>query len=222
MVGLFKVFLSIPRTIYFNFRYLKLSEAVKLPIWIANNVRIKSLYRGAIVLEKLRFNSVHIGFHEADGLDTYTLKTILDIRKGGKLIIKDNAHIGQGASVVIHPEGIINLGKNFAISGTTTIITAKSITFGDDVQLSWNSTIMDSDAHRIYDTEGKWINPPSEINIGNHVWIAANTTVMKGTVIKDNTVVASNSLVNKAYTEGNCILAGQPARIVKQISTFKI
>lgn len=217
-----KILLSIPRTLYFNFRYLKFSQAIRIPVWLANNVRIKNMFKGGMVIENIHFNSVHIGFHEADGLDTYSVKTILDVRKGGCLVLKSTAHIGQGASLVVHSEGKLTLGRNFAISGTTSIICSKSITFGDDVQLSWNSMIMDSDAHRIYSTDGKWINPPTEITVGNRVWIAANTSIMKGAVIKDNTVVASNSLVNKAFSEGNCILAGQPAKVVKQIGGFAI
>lgn len=31
---------SLPRTIFFNFKYLPFRQAKKLPIWIANNVRI--------------------------------------------------------------------------------------------------------------------------------------------------------------------------------------
>jgi acetyltransferase-like isoleucine patch superfamily enzyme len=54
------------------------------------------------------------------------------------------------------------------------------------------------------------------------VWIAANTTILKGTKICDNTVVASNSLLNKEFQEGNCIIAGSPAKVVKRIGGFKI
>lgn len=165
---------------------------------------------------------IRIGFHEADAIDVHGQHTLLSIEKRGKLIFQDDAHIGHGAIINVKSEGKLSLGRNFAISGTTSIICSKSITFGDDVQLSWNSMIMDSDAHRIYSTDGKWINPPTEITVGNSVWIAANTSIMKGAVIKDNTVVASNSLVNKAFSEGNCILAGQPAKVVKQIGGFAI
>lgn len=113
-------------------------------------------------------------------------------------------------------------GEHFAVSGTTTVVASKSIRFGQDVQLSWNSLIMDSDAHRIFNTDGRWINPPREIRVGNKVWIAANTIVMKGAVIPDNTVVAAGSLVNRAFEVGNCILVGSPARVVKEIGGFEI
>lgn len=218
-----KIVYSIPRTIWFNFRYLPFRQAIKLPIWIANNVRIKKLYRKCLILNgEPRIGLIRIGYHEADGVDIYSVHTILDVDKTGRIIFRNDAHIGQGAIFRVNGNGTIMFGKNFAISGTTTIIASESITFGDDVQLSWNSRIMDSDAHKIFDMEGNWINPPKDIRIGNSVWIAANTSIMKGTVIGNNVIVAANSLVNKRYEESNIILGGQPARILKKINRFEL
>lgn len=218
-----KILLSLPRTIIFNLCYLPLHQAVKLPIWLAPNVRVRRLTKCSIKLKgNVRPFYVRIGYHEADGVDTYSAHTILDIHKGGKLVFNGDAHVGQGAIFVVKEDGVLTLGRHFAISGTTSIICSKAITFGDDVQLSWNSLIMDSDAHKIYDEDGRWINPPCDITIGNKVWIAANTNIAKGAVIGDNTVVASNSLVNKQFAGDNNILAGCPAKIIKHIGHFNI
>ncbi len=223
MGRILKIIASIPRTVWFNFRYLPFNQALKLPIWIANNVRIKELHRNCIQLcGDLRVGLIRIGYHEADGVDCYNAHTIINVAKYGKIIFQNDAHIGQGAILRVNERGKIELGKNFAISGTTSIIASGSIRFGDDVQLSWNSQIMDSDAHKIYDEDGNWINPPKEIQIGNKVWMAANCTVMKGVKIADNTIVASNSLLNKEFIEGNFIIGGQPAKVLKHIGSFEI
>lgn len=223
MGRIIKIIFSIPRTIWFNFRYLPFNQALKLPMWIANNVRIKELHSGCIeISENLKVGMVRIGYHEADGIDIYGTHTILSVAKSGKVIFKKDAHIGQGAIIRVNENAGIVFGKNFAISGTTSIIASESICFGDDVQLSWNSQIMDSDAHRIYDEDGTWINPPKEIHIGNKIWIAANCTVLKGSKIADNTVVASNSVVNKKFDIGYCIIGGQPAKVIKHIGGFEI
>lgn len=218
-----KILFSIPRTIWFNFRYLPLKYAFKLPVWIANNVRIKELHRGSIILNgKVCVGLIRIGYHEADGVDVYNVKTILNVAKFGRLIFKQDAHIGQGAIIRINPNGELILGRHFAISGTTTIIASKSIHFGDEVQLSWASLIMDNDAHRILDDKNNWINPPKEIRVGNNVWIAANTTVMKGTILPNDTIVATNSLVNRQFDEENTIIGGQPAKVLKHFHKFII
>lgn len=218
-----KILLSLPRTIIFNLRYVPLTQAIKLPIWLAPNVRVRRLTKCGIKLKgHIRPFYVRIGYHEANGVDTYSAHTIIDIHNGGKLIFNGDAHIGQGAILTVNESGTLTLGRNFAISGTTSIICSKAITFGDDVQLSWNSLIMDSDAHKIFDEEGKWINPPKAISIGSKVWIASNTTILKGVKIADNVIVSSNSLVNKPHEESNVILGGQPAKNLKKFGYFTI
>lgn len=223
------VLFSIPKTIWFNFRYLPLFQAIKLPIWVALNVRIKSMYRSGIILSKdaARFNSVHIGYHKADAVDTYAAHTVLCIEKGdagggGKLIITDDAHIGHGAIIHVKKEGILQLGKNFAISGTTSIVCSKRIKIGDDVQFSWNSLVMDSDAHKIFDETGREVNMPSPIVIGNKVWIAANCTILKGTKISDHTVVGCNSLLNKEFPSSHVLIVGMPGKIVKKLGDWEL
>lgn len=219
----FKILLSIPKTIWFNLRYLPLRYALRLPVWLASNVRIRNLSKGCITIKgNLRLGLIRIGYHEADGVDTYSSHTIIDIERGGRLIFNSDAHIGQGSIIVVKKKGTLVLGQGFAISGTTSIICTKSITFGNDVQLSWNSLIMDSDAHRVFDSNGSWTNPPHEICIGNKVWIAANTTILKGVNIADNVIVAANSMVNRQFNEGGIIIGGQPAKILATISGFQI
>lgn len=36
-----KILLAVPKTIWFNFRYLPFIQAIHLPIWIAPNCKIK-------------------------------------------------------------------------------------------------------------------------------------------------------------------------------------
>jgi acetyltransferase-like isoleucine patch superfamily enzyme len=219
-----KIILSFPRTLWFNFRYLPFSQALKLPVWIANNVRIEKLNRTGIDLKdtNIRLGSVRIGYHEADAVDCYSVHTVISIERGGKWIINQDAHIGQGAIIRIKCNGQLIIGRNFAISGTASIICSKRITFGDDVQLSWNSLFIDSDAHKVFAEDAILINPPKEIYIGNRVWISANTTIMKGSIIRDDTVVAANTMINRYVSDGNCILAGIPAKTVKKIRNFEI
>lgn len=218
-----KIIISLPKTIWFNFRYLPFANALKLPVWIAANARVNNMYRGGVVLKgKVKPGLVRIGYHEADAVDTYSAHTILNIEYGGKLIITGDAHIGHGAIINVKSGGLLSFGMNFAISGTTCIICNDKITFGDDVQLSWNSLITDSDAHQILSESGQLLNPNQPIYIGNKVWIAANTTILKGTTICDNTVVASNSLVNSRFMVGNCIVGGTPAKLLKKIGGFRI
>ena len=44
---------------------------------------------------------------------------------------------------------------------------------------------------------------------------APYVTILKGSVIKDGSVVGTHSVVAKAFDEPNVVIVGNPARIVK-------
>ena len=222
MSRLIKILLSIPRTILFNMRYLPINQAIKLPVWIASNVRVKRMHRGAIKGDLKRIGQIRIGYHEADAVDTYSAHTILDIHKGGVFQIKNDAHIGHGAHICIKSGAILSVGRHFAISGTTAIICSQKIFIGDEVQFSWDSLVMDSDAHKIIDCDGELKENTKPITIGSHVWIAAKCTILKGSTVPDNCVVGVNSLVNTRFSNTECIIAGAPAREIGKIGRWEL
>lgn len=73
------------------------------------------------------------------------------------------------------------------------------------------------DWHTIYDcNDGKVLNPNADICVGNHVWLARGSLLLKGTKIADNSIVGARSVVNKKFEQTNVVVAGVPARIVKE------
>lgn len=90
------------------------------------------------------------------------------------------------------------------------------ILIGQDCMLSNNIIIRTSDSHSIIENESKKrINHAKDISIGNHVWIAAWVRILKGSEIKDNSIIALGSIVNSSVPK-NCIVAGIPAKVVKE------
>lgn len=57
------------------------------------------------------------------------------------------------------------------------------------------------------------------IEIGDNVWIGMNAIVMPGVKIGDNVVVGANSVVTKDVPQ-NCIVAGNPCKIIKEKSPY--
>lgn len=219
---LLAIVLAIPRTVYFNFRYLPFAQAMRLPIWLATNVRVRNMYRGGIVIDApVRTAMIRMGFHQVDAICIYSLKTILNIPKPGRWVLKGEVHVGRGA-IISCVGGVMTVGDNFAVSGSTSFVCYKEITIGRDVQFAWDSLVMDSDAHKIYTSDGERMNEDKPIVIGDKVWLACQNTLLKGTKIGSNCVVGACSLLNKAYPEDGVIIAGSPARVVKQISGWKL
>lgn len=108
---------------------------------------------------------------------------------------------GGGSTLIIN--GGFHLGPTSVVSCT------KKITIGKDVAVSWDSIIWDADGHFIYDKETKErLNPFKPITIGNHVWIGCNVCIAKGSIIKDNSIIASYSKVTHKLDSENAIYAG--------------
>ncbi|EGR7968624.1 acyltransferase [Vibrio vulnificus] len=69
--------------------------------------------------------------------------------------------------------------------------------------------------YRVFDNKGG-------IKIGNYCWLAASVTVLPGVALGDHTIVAANSVVTKSFPEGKCVLAGNPAKVVKRLDPDKL
>ena len=52
--------------------------------------------------------------------------------------------------------------------------------------------------------------------IGNNVWLGEKSSIMPGVKIGNGVVVAANAVVTHDVPD-NCIVAGVPAKIIKQI-----
>lgn len=113
---------------------------------------------------------------------------------------------------------LINIGKNFSIESGKILCKHlnKRILIGNDCMFSNNITLRTSDSHTIYNIEtNDTLNFDEDIIIGNKVWLTQDVTIGKGSIIPDGCVVGTKSFVNKKFEEPNCILAGTPAKVVK-------
>ena len=107
------------------------------------------------------------------------------------------------------------------ITGRTSIICSKEISFGDSCLLSWDILIMDTDFHSIIDKGGKMLNPNKSIIIGNNVWIGCRNTILKGVTIADNVVISAGSKITKNIDEPNVIVGGTDSqKILKRESLW--
>ena len=57
-----------------------------------------------------------------------------------------------------------------------------------------------------------------DIRIGKNCWIGMNSVILPGVELGDHTIVGAGSIVTKSYKEGNCIIAGNPAKKIRDIN----
>ena len=91
------------------------------------------------------------------------------------------------------------------------------IHIGDNVYIAQDTLIRSGDGHTVIDTITKEpLNEPKDIIIEDNVWIGAKCTILKNAYISSGSIVGACSLVNKPFPKKNVIIAGVPAKIIKE------
>lgn len=56
-----------------------------------------------------------------------------------------------------------------------------------------------------------------DVILGEKCWIGMNSVILPGVELGPKTIVGAGSIVTKSFLDGNCVIAGNPARIIKKI-----
>lgn len=139
--------------------------------------------------------------------------------KGSHNIIRIGENNGfEGSSLWIEDDyNVIQIGQHnrFFQNSHLAALEGTSITVGNDGLFAPDVQMRTSDSHSILDMEGGRLNPAKDIFVGNHVWIAVGTVLLKGSAVPDDCIVGMHSLVTKPLEEKNCLYLGNPVRRVK-------
>jgi acetyltransferase-like isoleucine patch superfamily enzyme len=135
--------------------------------------------------------------------------------------LSPNLHLGEGTTIssftkIKTTDGVMRTGRECGFA-TGCFVTPGSagIELGDHVVCGPNVAIIGSNYRYAsldlpFDQQGT---SSLGVRIGNNVWIGANSTILDGSVIGDNTIVVANSLVNRRFPP-NVIVQGNPAKVV--------
>lgn len=124
-------------------------------------------------------------------------RSIILARAGGKIVLEDDVRM---SGTTIYSRKFIHIGKHTSIGG--------------------NTKIFDHDFHPIDPQER--LEHPNEgmkccpVEIGENVFIGCNCIILKGSSIGDNCVIGAGAVVSGKF-EANCIIAGNPARVIRRI-----
>lgn len=177
----------------------------------------KKIYNPKIKNLSLRFWGAnnYVEIHEP-----YRIRDVkISCGNNNKIIINNNNRHTK-ASIVLEEHNVLCIGENTTMANVSLWFPGAKgtkILIGKDCMFSYGIEFRTGDGHSIYDINTKQLlNPGNDIIIGDHVWIGRNSLILKNSEIASNTIIGANSFINKAFNEQNCIIAGNPAKVVKK------
>lgn len=205
------------KTILFNFKLLPLKEAIKFPVFIYGKTDIYFL-SGNVVFNrcKVKKGMVKMGYNkEYLGAES---RSLIILEPNSTLVFNGKCEFSNGYLLRVGKRGHLSLGNNCFFGSSTKIVCINKISIGGFSRVAFESQIIDSDFHYLYNLKEETIGfRDKSIEIGAYNWIGNRTSISKGVKTKDYTIVGKSSLLTKDYSilsDNYCVLAGQPAKLI--------
>jgi acetyltransferase-like isoleucine patch superfamily enzyme len=159
-----------------------------------------------------------LGTMEFDFLDP-RVRGRLTVR--GRLIIDGRVTVASGCQWEIGPDAVARIGGGTYFSPSTQVVVSVGLTIGADCAIGWNSAFLDDDRHTTRDSEGAARDRCAPITLGDHVWVGSHAKVLKGVKLADGCIVAAGSTVTRSVLTPRTLVAGTPARPVREGVTWE-
>jgi acetyltransferase-like isoleucine patch superfamily enzyme len=142
-----------------------------------------------------------------------------------KILIGKNCSFNRGGNIWLEDNNcILTIGEKTTFEDVHLALTepGSKISIGSDCMFAYDIDVRTGDSHSIISQESNdRINFAKDVYIGNHVWIAAHSIILKGTFISEDSVVATGSVVTgKHKFKKGTIIGGNPARQLTQGITW--
>lgn len=196
--------LSKIRSYAFCFKHLPYRQAKQCPILLHWRAKVYISKDAEIeIVTPLHKYGIRIGIW-GGSYGLANRMTTFQLFDKGKVRFEGIASFSKGSHVVVRGNGMLTIGDNFFCNANCDILCNKAISFGFDNLLGWNITLLDSDGHNTY-LKGMRQEQMKAIILGEHVWIGANSTILKGVSLADHTIIPYGSIIHKSNYEKNVV-----------------
>jgi acetyltransferase-like isoleucine patch superfamily enzyme len=136
-------------------------------------------------------------------------------REYGRIVISENVYLDDDVRIVAARNGSVTIDDSSQIGKGSVINSGGRVSIGKYCLFAANCQI-NSSSHGM--ALGKLILTQShihgKIDIGDDCWVGANVAFVMNSEVRDGTVVGSNAVVTKSFSDPNLILAGVPAKLI--------
>lgn len=203
------------QTLYVNLKCFPLRQAIKMPLFVYGWTRIYSLYGSMECIGTCKCGMVKFNKTDPDAPGYASADAELNL--WGKIQFMGSARILAGTKVMVGDNGVLRLGDDVRIMSQSNVSVYKSVSIGEHSRIACRTQIIDSNFHYIADFEKREVRPISkDIVIGAFCWICNSSTLSGGTKLPNNSIISSNSLVNKDFSMEplGVVIGGMPAKVL--------
>lgn len=203
------------KTIYFNFKKFPFSAAKKLPVFFFGKVKFTGLsgqvtINGPVKRAMITFGQKFEFMKVSKGIAQFHLQ--------GHLIFNGYTHMAKDCLLYVGENAVCEFGNMSALGSDVKLICSHKITIGNWTGVGYESQVLDTNSHPMLNTEtGKDYPMTNSVVLGDYNAISNRVSIMAGTKTSDNIVIASNSVLNKDYTNlgSEVLIGGIPAKLIK-------
>ena len=199
----------LPKQLYGQ-RFLLQDKGHRNRIDIAADARI--IGKSVITIRQGHDNQINIGEHGKFN------KLKIDINGSHNRITIGEKVKFSGQLLIVGNHLHIHIGNHTTAIDCYILARDKNVTIGESCMISRGIEIRATDVHKVYDidTNARVNNAHSDVILGDHIWVAANVTISKNVSIASGCIIAAGAFVNKPVETPNCMVAGTPAKIIRQ------
>lgn len=173
--------------------------------WCIGHIFYKSEYLRGKFFERFKYS---IGWRWV--MNDFFMQKVIGINRKIPFPVNFNVTITNWRKIEFDKENISIFqkpGNYYQTSGASIII-------GKGAFIACNVGIVTAN-HDLYDFDKH--SPGKDVIIGENTWIGLNSVILPGVVLGPHTVVGAGSVVTKSFPDGNCVIAGNPAKKIRDL-----
>ena len=193
---------------------MKPSMSRQILKWLAQHLRVPLL-----ILLRVFFDEKHLRGRHFDtalsgyvwGLSAIWQRNILRLAPPLRFPASYRASISNSENIEFHPDDLNNFqspGTYFQNFNGNIIIGRGSYVAPNVGFITANHDVKNLDQHL----------DARSIVLGERCWIGMNAVLLPGVVLGAGTIVGAGSVVTKSFPHGNCVIGGNPARLIREVA----
>lgn len=160
----------------------------------------RKIFSAAISIVKIIYWKCRYGSRVKTSLVQGFQRIRIELSEKGSIQLGSRIQNRGELHLICEGEGRLEIGSHVFCNTGVCITSLGHVKIGDYCKLGNNLVIVDHD-HNFKNQKGEYI--IGEVCIGNRVWVGANCTILKGTHIGDDCVIAAGSVVKGDIPPGS-------------------